>query len=161
MKPVALDALAVVFSGNRQNPRHARHLPMKGRIEAGHLRQAGRPPRHGFDHGDFHGQMIGIEGADAPQFVEQLGRNPFGLRIALPPMNNPMPDGGKLAQAESLLEPIEQMAGRLAVAGGLDLTGALPASRQVVDAQRGLRLANAIDLARQQERRRIAGAKRV
>ena len=91
---------------------------MEGRIEAGHLRQVGHPLRDGFDHGDFHRQMIGIEGADAPQLVEQLGRDPFGLGISLTPVNDPVADGGNLAHAEPLLEPIEQMAGRLAVAGG-------------------------------------------
>ena len=62
--------------------------------------------------------MIRVVRADLAQFLDQLGRDAFGLMVATPPMNDTMPDGGDLREPDCVFEPIDQQAdGRLLVRG--------------------------------------------
>ena len=62
--------------------------------------------------------MIRVVRAELPQFADQLGRDPFGLMVASPSINDTMPDGGDLREPDVAFEPIDQQAnGRLLVRG--------------------------------------------
>ena len=71
VEAVALDALGPVAPRNRQQLGDPRHRAMKGRVEAGHLRQRRMPPRERLDQPDFARQVIGIVRRDAAQFGER------------------------------------------------------------------------------------------
>ena len=82
VKAVTLDPHPVVFPRDRQQPGHPRHLAVERRIETGHLRHGGPPAADRLHQCDLVRHVIGVERADAPQFVEQFLRDPFRPRVA-------------------------------------------------------------------------------
>ena len=58
VKTVPLDALRSILARHGQNPRDARHLAVKRRIEARDLRNLGMPPRDRLDQLDLDRQMF-------------------------------------------------------------------------------------------------------
>ena len=93
--------------------------------------------------------MIGVIRADLAQFLDQLGRDAFGLMVPTPPMNDTMPDGGDLREPDLAFEPIDQQAdGRLLVRG-IDRAILLATAAGIGDDPPGILQPDPIDLAGQ------------
>ena len=81
MKSVTANALRVKTPGNGQKLGHTRHRPVRGRIEAGNLKQVWLALLDGFDQLDFGRQVIGVIGTDPAQIGHCVWRNAFGLSM--------------------------------------------------------------------------------
>ena len=69
---------------------------------------------------DFTGQVIRVVRADLMQFLDQLGRDTFGLMVASPAMNDSMSDSGDLRETDLAFEPIDQQADGRFLVWGID-----------------------------------------
>jgi hypothetical protein len=56
------------------------------------------------------------------QCLDQLGRDPFGLMVAIPAMNDSMSDGCDCRETDRVFEPIDQEADGCLLIGGVDLS---------------------------------------
>ena len=104
---------------------------------------------------DLTRQVIGVVRAELAQFLDQLGRDAFGLMVPAPPMNDTMSDGGDLRESDRVFEPIDQQAdGRLLVRG-IDRAIFFASTAGICDDPPGRLQPDSIDLARQQPHGRI------
>jgi hypothetical protein len=92
VEAVAPDPLRLVLPRNGQEPAHARQITVERGVEARDLRQTGESARAGLDQRDPGGEMLGIEGADAPQLIQEFGRDLGGREEARAPVHDAVPD---------------------------------------------------------------------
>ncbi len=121
MKAVTPHADGLEPPRDRHNLGHAGHVMMKRRVEARNLGQVGISVSERLDQLDLTRQMFRVPRADPAQFHDQIGRDPFGLMVAAAAMDDTVPNGGDLGQANSAFEPIDQEASGRLLIWGIDL----------------------------------------
>jgi hypothetical protein len=130
MKPIPPHALLEIPSRDWQQLRHGRHVAMKHRVEARHLRDVGKLFRHRLDQCDLARQMIGIDRGDVSQLFDHLRRDRHMVQIFLPAMHNAMPDGSNIARLRDGLQPFRNCRNRpLPILGRLKAIQALNRTR--------------------------------
>ncbi len=101
---------------------------------------------------DLARQMIRVVRADLAQFLDQLGRDAFGLMVATPTMNDAMPDGGDLLEPDRAFEPIDQQAGGRLLVRGIDRAILRATNAGIGHDPPGIREPDPIDLTGQEPR---------
>ncbi len=107
-------------AGNRHDLGHAGHVVMKCRIKARNLGQVGITVSERLDQLDLARQVIRVTRTDLSQFLDQLGRDTFGLMVATPAMNDSMSDAGDFRETDCAIEPIDQQADSRLLIRGID-----------------------------------------
>ena len=85
MEAIAPDPGGLEPPGDRHDLGDAGHVVMKCGVEARNLGQVGITVSERLDQLDLARQVIRVVRADLAQFLDQLGRDAFGLMVATPP----------------------------------------------------------------------------
>src|SRR5262249_36161190 len=108
----SLHTLLLVPPGNGQQPSYPRHGAMERRVKASDLWQVRIVTSERFDERDLAQQMIGIEGTEPVQFLNEFRGDDFRLCVARSSMNDPMTDRVDGSQGSVLSEPVKEVAHR-------------------------------------------------
>ena len=149
MKTEALNPFGVEPSGDGQELGHPRHVPVKGGIKAGHLRQFRMPPTEHAYELNARRHVFGVVRTDPAQLGHQLRGDALGLLQLDPAVDHAMPDPDHFGERGVMIEPANQKLPCGAVIGCANDTGG-GLSGAVTDGQDGIGQADALDLAGQQ-----------
>jgi hypothetical protein len=105
---------------------------MKCGVETRNLRQVGITVSERLDQVDLARQVIWVARANLAQFLNQLGRDAFGLMVTSPAMNDTVPNGGDCRETDCMIEPIDQQVDGCLLIRGVDLS-ILPATAAGMD----------------------------
>ncbi len=123
MKTEALNPLGIEPSGDCQQLRHPRHVPVEGGIKAGHLRQFRMPPPKHVHELNARRHVFRVIRADPAQLGHQLRSDALGLVQLDPTVDHAMPEPDHVCETDMMIEPANQELPCGAVIGCCNDTG--------------------------------------
>ena len=157
VKPVAPYPLRFVAARDRQQPRHARQVMVKRRVETRHLRQVGKAAMKRLGQQDLLRQMLRIEWTEPAQLLDHFRGDSLRLAILRPAMHHAMPHRGQCLAPAALLDPIHQNADRRRVVRRRHRPREVVRGVQAFYPQGGLRQSNPLNRALQNPSERVTG----
>ena len=112
VKAVAPHAQRFKAARDRHDLRHARQVMVESGVETRHLRHVGEAAMKRLGEQDFFRQMLGIERAEPPQFLDHGRGDDLRLAVVRPAMHHAMPDSRQRVAPAAFLDPVHQHADR-------------------------------------------------
>jgi hypothetical protein len=120
MKTISPHPLRLVTARDRQQPRHAREMMMKGRVETGDLRQIGKTVMKRLGQQNLLRQMLRIKRSKRPKLRHHFRRDPLRRAILRSAMHHAMSHRGQWMTPAAFVGPIHQGSHRRLVIRRLD-----------------------------------------
>jgi len=121
MKAIAQQPRPLVLAREGVASGDGRHPTVERGIEAGDLRHVWIVAPDRLDRRERLRQMIGVDRDQRAQVVEQRGGEPFRLAMALPAVDDPVPDRRHIQRRALLAQPIGERGERGGVIGQIAL----------------------------------------